>query len=259
MFMLLGGNDKKGKVEKKPAQEQSSSGQNSMTYKARELFSSGRFPVVTTQEIEGRPIAKVLGLVCCRGFDSDDAFFGMASMALNKSAQGIVGYSENVAFHPDGSKYFSCFGTAVIFERNAWEFSPFEGASQENPLTLSNSFQENRGVTQYQSQQPQTDKASISSAARQSAAAQHGQTQQAPLAQQPQQAQQAQQPQQAARPAASTQQTSTVKTAAASLQKGLVSLGITDEEEDGLLTEENDPVFQRLMAQKRQAQMSAAY
>ena len=40
-------------------------------------------------------------------------------MALKKGAQGIIGYSENVAFHPDGSKYFSCFGTAVMFEREA--------------------------------------------------------------------------------------------------------------------------------------------
>ena len=35
---------------------------------------------------------------------------------MNKGAQAIVGYNENVAFHPDGSKYFSCFGTAVMFE-----------------------------------------------------------------------------------------------------------------------------------------------
>ena len=41
----------------------------------------------------------------------------MAAMAVNKGAQGIIGYNENVAFHPDGSKYFSCFGTAVMFER----------------------------------------------------------------------------------------------------------------------------------------------
>ena len=34
---------------------------------------------------------------------------------MNKGAQAIVGYNENVAFHPDGSKYFSCFGTAVMF------------------------------------------------------------------------------------------------------------------------------------------------
>ncbi len=108
MFMLLGGNEKKSKKEISQAQS---------VKEAKELFNMGRFPVVTTQQIENRPIAKVLGLVCCRGFDSEEAFFGMAAMAVNKGAQGIIGYNENVAFHPDGSKYFSCFGTAVMFER----------------------------------------------------------------------------------------------------------------------------------------------
>lgn len=108
MFMLLGGNEKKTKKEVSQAQS---------VKEAKELFNMGRFPVVTTQQIENRPIAKVLGLVCCRGFDSEEAFFGMAAMAVNKGAQGIIGYNENVAFHPDGSKYFSCFGTAVMFER----------------------------------------------------------------------------------------------------------------------------------------------
>lgn len=110
MFMLLGGNEKK--VQKETAQ-------GDKLAKVKELFSTGRFPVVTTQVFEGRAIAKVLGLVCCRGFDSEEAFFGMAAMAIKKGAQGIIGYSENVAFHPDGSKYFSCFGTAVMFEREA--------------------------------------------------------------------------------------------------------------------------------------------
>ena len=110
MFMLLGGNEKK--VQKETAQ-------SDKLARVKELFGSGRFPVVTTQVFEGRAIAKVLGLVCCRGFDSEEAFFGMAAMALKKGAQGIIGYSENVAFHPDGSKYFSCFGTAVMFEREA--------------------------------------------------------------------------------------------------------------------------------------------
>lgn len=82
----------------------------------KELFSTGRFPVVTTESIEGRPIEKVLGLVACRGYDSEEAFFGMTSRAVNKGAQGIIGYQENVAFHPDGSKFFSCYGTAVQFE-----------------------------------------------------------------------------------------------------------------------------------------------
>ncbi len=109
MFNLLSGNsDKKNKKE---------NSQSAEVKEARELFNIGRFPVVTTQIIENRPIAKVLGLVCCRGFDSDEAFFGMAAMAVKKGAQAIIGYNENVAFHPDGSKYFSCFGTAVMFER----------------------------------------------------------------------------------------------------------------------------------------------
>ena len=57
MFMLLGGNEKK--VQKETAQ-------SDKLARVKELFGSGRFPVVTTQVFEGRAIAKVLGLVCCR-------------------------------------------------------------------------------------------------------------------------------------------------------------------------------------------------
>lgn len=106
MFFLLG-SDKKNRNAKRSTET---------LEQARELFLTGKFPVVTTQQIEGRRIVKVLGLVCCRGFDSDETFFGMASRAINKGAQAIIGYSENVAFHPDGSKYFSCYGTAVMFD-----------------------------------------------------------------------------------------------------------------------------------------------
>lgn len=109
---FLGGAERK--AEKKAKKDVS---QDKSIKEARDLFNIGRFPVVTTQIIENRPIAKVLGLVCCRGFDSEEAFFGMAAMAVKKGAQGIIGYNENVAFHPDGSKYFSCFGTAVMFQR----------------------------------------------------------------------------------------------------------------------------------------------
>ncbi len=109
MFNILSSNsDKKNKKEQTMSNE---------AKEARDLFNLGRFPVVTTQTIENRPIAKVLGLVCCRGFDSEEAFFGMAAMAVKKGAQAIIGYNENIAFHPDGSKYFSCFGTAIMFER----------------------------------------------------------------------------------------------------------------------------------------------
>ncbi len=109
MFFLLGGNDNKKKAA-------SARGLENLE-KVKELFSTGRFPVTTTTMLdEERKVGKVLGLVVSRGYDSEDAFFGMAARAVNKGAQAIIGYQENVAFHPDGSKYFTCYGTAVQFE-----------------------------------------------------------------------------------------------------------------------------------------------
>ena len=110
MLFLLGGN------EKKPTQAEQARTEN--MERVKELFLAGRFPVVTTEALEGRNIGKVLGLVACRGYDSDDAFFGMTTRAVNKGAQAIIGYQENIAFHPDGSKYFSCYGTAIQFDRS---------------------------------------------------------------------------------------------------------------------------------------------
>ena len=137
MFFLLGSHEKKGRKAERSA------GISDASDRVREVFLAGRFPVVTTHQVEGRRIAKVLGLVCCRGFDSDEAFFGMAARAMNKGAQAIVGYNENVAFHPDGSKYFSCFGTAVMFE-----FDPTDPESL--PLMLQQKFkaQEQSGLSE---------------------------------------------------------------------------------------------------------------
>ncbi|WP_165072323.1 YbjQ family protein [Desulfovibrio sp. ZJ200] len=137
MFFLLGGNEKKARKAEKQAQMPEADS------RVRDVFLAGRFPVVTTHQVEGRRIAKVLGLVCCRGFDSEEAFFGMAGRAMNKGAQAIVGYSENVAFHPDGSKYFSCYGTAVMFE-----YDPADPDAL--PLMLQNRFK-------LQEQQPNSD------------------------------------------------------------------------------------------------------
>lgn len=137
MFFLLGGHDKKSRKAERTV------GISDGSARVREVFLAGRFPVVTTHQVEGRRIAKVLGLVCCRGFDSDEAFFGMAARAMNKGAQAIVGYNENVAFHPDGSKYFSCFGTAVMFE--------YDPADPESlPLMLQQKFkaQEQSGLSE---------------------------------------------------------------------------------------------------------------
>ncbi len=108
MLFLLGGEKKK---------QQAAARRVENVDRVRDLFNTGRFPVVTTNALDdNRKIGKVLGLVVCRGYDSDETFFGMAARAVNKGAQAIVGYQESVAFHPDGSKYFTCYGTAVQFE-----------------------------------------------------------------------------------------------------------------------------------------------
>ncbi len=108
MFFLMSGNEKKTKK---------SNAKTENFDRVKELFSTGRFPVVTTPALgDERKIGRVLGLVVCRGYDSEEAFFGMATRAVNKGAQAIIGYQEQVAFHPDGSKFFTCYGTAVQFE-----------------------------------------------------------------------------------------------------------------------------------------------
>lgn len=80
---------------------------------AKELFTTGQFQVVTTKELPGRNIRKTIGLAAFRGYDMEQAFYGMITRALSNGANAIIGYQENVAFHPDGSKYISCYGTAV--------------------------------------------------------------------------------------------------------------------------------------------------
>ena len=108
MFFLLSGADKKKKAPIRKMENLD---------KVRELFLAGKFPVSTTASLdEERKVGRVLGLVVSRGYDSEDAFYDMAARAVNKGAQAIIGYQENVAFHPDGSKFFTCYGTAVQFE-----------------------------------------------------------------------------------------------------------------------------------------------
>ena len=108
MFFLLSGGANKKKVQPRQVENLD---------KVRDLFLSGRFPVTTTATLDDdRKVGKTLGLVVSRGYDSEDTFFGMAARAVNKGAQAIIGYQESVAFHPDGSKFFTCYGTAVQFE-----------------------------------------------------------------------------------------------------------------------------------------------
>jgi len=84
---------------------------------AKDMFYSGKFPVVTTPAMKGRRIKKVLGLVHGRAYDAECALFSLAASAMEIGAEAIIGYQETVAFHPDGSKFFSCYGTAVTLER----------------------------------------------------------------------------------------------------------------------------------------------
>ena len=108
MFFLLSGADKKKKAPVRKVEN---------LERVKELFLSGRFPVTTTTSLDDeRKVGRVLGLVVSRGYDSEDAFYDMAARAVNKGAQAIIGYQENVAFHPDGSKFFTCYGTAVQFD-----------------------------------------------------------------------------------------------------------------------------------------------
>ncbi|MBI4804115.1 MAG: hypothetical protein HY795_02645 [Desulfovibrio sp.] len=84
---------------------------------AKDMFYSGKFPVVTTPAMKGRRIKKVLGLVHGRGYEAEIALLSLAASAMEIGGEAIVGYRETVAFHPDGSKFFSCYGTAVILEK----------------------------------------------------------------------------------------------------------------------------------------------
>ena len=94
---------------KKPNQKS----ENERIKDAKELFTSGQFPVVTTLELPHKQIKRIIGLAAFRAYDMEQAFYGMITRAVSNGANAIIGYQENAAFHPDGSKYISCYGTAV--------------------------------------------------------------------------------------------------------------------------------------------------
>ncbi|WP_237559980.1 hypothetical protein [Desulfohalovibrio reitneri] len=83
---------------------------------ARQSYFSGKLKIVTTERIEGRKIKWTFGLVASRSFSSETAFYGLVHNALEAGADAVVGYRENVAFHPDGDRHYTCYGTAVFLE-----------------------------------------------------------------------------------------------------------------------------------------------
>lgn len=80
---------------------------------AKDHYMAGRFKIVTVDSVPGREVLGTFGLIVCRSYNFDSAFYGLIAQALEVNADAILAYRESVAFHPEGEKYFSCYGTAV--------------------------------------------------------------------------------------------------------------------------------------------------
>lgn len=113
MLSLFTGSDRKGKDPNEELKR------GKRLQHAKEMFYSGKFLMVTTPNIKGRRTKNVLGLVHGRGYDAECAMLSLAASAMEIGAEAIVGYQEAVAFHPDGSKFFTCYGTAITIDKTA--------------------------------------------------------------------------------------------------------------------------------------------
>ena len=88
-------------------------GQDVRLAQAREAYLAGKIKIVTTDMVPNQEVAGTFGLIVCRGFVFENAFHGLIAQALDVNADAIVAYRESVAFHPEGDRYYSCYGTAV--------------------------------------------------------------------------------------------------------------------------------------------------
>ncbi|MEF2229369.1 MAG: hypothetical protein V3571_00415 [Pseudodesulfovibrio sp.] len=84
---------------------------------AKDMYMGGRMKLLTTESIPGREIQSAFGLIVCRSYNFDNAFYGLMAQAVDVNADAIIGYRESVAFHPEGDKYYSCYGTAVRMKK----------------------------------------------------------------------------------------------------------------------------------------------
>lgn len=80
---------------------------------AKEAYLAGKIRIVTTSHMPNREVQGTFGLIVSRSYIFDNAFYGLVAQALEVNADCILAYSESVAFHPEGDKYYSCIGTAV--------------------------------------------------------------------------------------------------------------------------------------------------
>nr|WP_321257652.1 hypothetical protein [uncultured Pseudodesulfovibrio sp.] len=84
---------------------------------AKDMYMAGKIKIMTTEAIPGREILSAFGLIVCRSYVFDNAFYGLMAQAIDVNADAIVGYRETVSFHPEGDKYYSCYGTAVRMKK----------------------------------------------------------------------------------------------------------------------------------------------
>ena len=84
---------------------------------ARTLYLGGKVKIVTTEEVPNREVLGTFGLIVCRSYNFDNAFYGLIAQAIDANADAIVGYRESVSFHPEGDKFYSCYGTAVRLKK----------------------------------------------------------------------------------------------------------------------------------------------
>lgn len=83
---------------------------------AREMYMNGRIKLVTTEIVYGKEIQWTFGLIVSRSYNFEKAFYGLVAQAMDANADAVVGYREHVSFHPEGDRYYSCYGTAVRFK-----------------------------------------------------------------------------------------------------------------------------------------------
>lgn len=84
---------------------------------AKDMYMAGKMKIMTTDHVPGREVQSAFGLIVHRSYVFDNAFYGLMAQAIDVNADAIIGYRETVAFHPEGDKYYSCFGTAVRLKK----------------------------------------------------------------------------------------------------------------------------------------------
>lgn len=84
---------------------------------AKDMYMAGKMKIMTTETIPGREIQSAFGLIVCRSYIFDNAFYGLMAQAVDVNADAIIGYRESVSFHPEGDRYYACYGTAVRMKK----------------------------------------------------------------------------------------------------------------------------------------------